>query len=152
MQLIHFFFFISIIFYVAESSSSFDSLISSQCKARCLSLIPWTLNERRVRSIHRSLMLRQSNKKRFTNNSDQHLRIRWQKVVDLCTKNENCLQVLFLIFIIVIFNKYFNFKCTSPCEIPTSLLSNCKYLCKVSLLKFLYSNCSINYVAYTLQL
>ncbi|RNA13996.1 hypothetical protein BpHYR1_035923 [Brachionus plicatilis] len=129
MQLIHFFFFISIIFYVAESSSSFDSLISSQCKARCLSLIPWKLNERRVRSIHRSLMLRQSNKKRFTNNSDQHLRIRWQKVMDLCTKNENCLQ------------------CTSPCEIPTSLLSNCKYLCKPTLY-----NCSLHYVAYTLQL
>lgn len=89
-------FFVSILIYLAESSSSLDSLISSQCKARCLSLIPWRLNERRVRSVHRQTMAKQLFKKRFSNNSDH--RLRWNKIMEMCTKNDNCLQVKLLYF------------------------------------------------------
>ncbi|CAF0935407.1 unnamed protein product, partial [Brachionus calyciflorus] len=106
---------VSFSFYHAESFSSFDSLISSQCKARCLSLYPWKLNNssdsRRARSIVQQIAAqKQSFSKRYTNQTDSG--IKWHKVMEMCAKNPNCLQ------------------CSMPCEIPTNLLSNCKYLCK----------------------
>jgi len=109
------------------SSSSYDSLIASQCKAKCLSLYPWKQlqpSERRHRSVPivylPSKMDEGKNvssiRKRFTpNGSDSyhhHNGIKWNKVMEMCPKNANCLQ------------------CSLPCEIPTNLLPNCRFICK----------------------
>jgi hypothetical protein len=57
--------------------SSFDSLIASQCKSRCLSLYPWIDNENNLK---RSQKINPFN-------------IKWHRVMSLCAKNTMCLQV-----------------------------------------------------------
>lgn len=104
------------------TSSSYDSLMSSQCKARCLSLYPWKLPtnstiERRNRDMiiaqHRRIQRHNNNNNLSSMESNNHhLNVKWHKVMELCSKNTNCLQ------------------CSLPCDIPTNLLPNCKYLCK----------------------
>lgn len=132
---------ITVLAYSTEStessggSTSFDSLIASQCISRCLSLYPWKfLNSSQMNPLNNddkknvSNLLR--NKRVFTSNSlnnssgilltdlNQHNSkhpphsVKWHKVMETCSKNSNCLQ------------------CTIPCDIPTNLLPNCKYLCK----------------------
>ncbi len=73
------------IVYSAQSpddASSFNSLISSECKVKCLALYPWN----RLAS-------------RLTARQHQHHvnpnegPIKWHKVMDLCAKNPICLQV-----------------------------------------------------------
>lgn len=132
----------------SSSSSSYDSIVSSQCKAKCLSLYPWNfdfreeqVNKAKLRKRHEyqdsssnlwtNILTKTSHSnqndnnviktktKRLRNfvnqdkhNHNHHFNVKWHKVMELCSKNTNCLQ------------------CSLPCEIPTNLLSNCKYLCK----------------------
>lgn len=133
----------------SSGSTSFDSLIASQCVSRCLSLYPWKLlnnshtassgasashNDRKHRSNlfrHRrafgssySLNLNNNNSSSSSSSSgilsadsNQHSKhpphnVKWHKVMEMCSKNTNCLQ------------------CSLPCDIPTNLLPSCKYLCK----------------------
>lgn len=111
----------------AAQDSSFDSLVASQCRARCIGLYPWRLTSPQpvpsalryfqkrnsasisdVKISSRNLRARSNGK----HNRNQRGHFKWNKIMQLCSKNENCLQ------------------CTLPCDIPTNLLSNCKYLCK----------------------
>lgn len=96
-------------FVPAQSSdSSFDSLVASQCRARCLSLHPW--EDQPTYQALKYLQKRDASGRHRNRNQRGHFR--WKKIMEMCSKNENCLQ------------------CTLPCDIPTNLLANCKYLCK----------------------
>ena len=97
-------------------SSSYTSLMSSQCKARCLALYPWRIispavnssniaqNERHHRAMRPTHAHKVSRMQRLSNNtltaagapidSTAHLNVKWHKVMELCSKNPNCLQVL----------------------------------------------------------
>lgn len=105
------------------ADSSFDSLVASQCRARCISLYPWRLHSQPaalryfqkrnsvsisdVKVSSRNIRARTSRR-----NKNQRGHFRWNRIMEMCSKDNNCLQ------------------CTLPCDIPTNLLSNCKYLCK----------------------
>lgn len=115
---------LSIVSLTIGQSSSFDSLVSSQCRARCLALYPWktTLNESpqflryfQKRDLSSSINhFSPRNVIRHTNrhNRNQRGHGKWNRVLKMCSENSNCLQ------------------CTLPCDMPSNLLANCKYLCK----------------------
>lgn len=89
------------------SASSYNSLISSQCKTRCLSLYPWRLH-------HASALSSSRHSSSSLHHLHRHRRhqVRWAKVQESCSKNTNCIM------------------CTMPCDIPTDLLSSCKMMCR----------------------
>ena len=90
--------------------NSFDSLIASQCKAKCLSMYPWD----HLRA-QRSITNKRYSLNTPTTNEQPH-QIKWHRVMELCAKNQVCLQ------------------CSLPCDIPKGMLPDCRFLCQVRLL------------------
>jgi len=89
-------------------TNSFDSLIASQCKSKCLSMYPWWPTSTMKRSIANKRY--SINQQQLHHHADNH--IKWHKVMELCANNQICLQ------------------CSLPCDIPKNLLPNCKFLCQ----------------------
>lgn len=120
------------------TDSSFDSLVSSQCRTRCFGLYPWHLSSEQPTALRyfrrekrddsmasiRNVRDYGRHQRQKGHNRNQPGHVKWNRIMEMCAKNENCLQ------------------CTLPCDIPTNLLANCKYLCKDNN-KFCMDSCDL---------
>ena len=73
-------------------TNSFDSLIASQCKSKCLSMYPWWPSSTMKRSIANKRY--SINQQQLPHHADNH--IKWHKVMELCANNQICLQVIII--------------------------------------------------------